>query len=97
MNLKTIYSNREKNRKNDTNVVLVCKECNGVFTTTVGHLCWHYDVGNLIPLYCEKCKEKRKEDRINNRKKRMSDKIENPSVVTDTIEDTQEEKLIEEN
>ena len=103
MNLKNKYSNREKNRRNDTNVVLVCKECNGIFTTTVGELCWHYDIGNLIPVYCDKCRTQKKEKRAEKRKQRQINKAEkeNSTIIVDgvanSIEETQEEKLIEEN
>lgn len=92
MDLRTKYKNRDKNRGNRTSVTLVCKECNNMFTTTVGELCWHYDVGNLIPVYCNNCKSKRKKEKLQNQTK-------NATTVVDTDNTSNEElkeKLVEE-
>lgn len=70
MNLKKRDSNRAKNRLNQTSATLVCKKCNKMFTINIGELCWHYDVGNLIPQFCPDCRKKRKEERLQRRKER---------------------------
>ena len=84
MNLKVRDRNRTKNRLNKTSATLVCKNCNRMFTINIGEICWHYDMGNLIPGFCPECREKRKAERL---KRKFDAKHENET----------EEKLIEEN
>ena len=64
MNLKVRDKNRAKNRLNKTSATLVCKDCNRMFTINIGEICWHYEVGNLIPVFCPECRAKRKEEKI---------------------------------
>lgn len=84
MNLKRRDRNRSKNRLNQTTATLVCKGCNKMFTINIGEICWHYDVGNLIPEFCPDCRAKKKEAR---KQKKEAEK----QIITET-----EEKLVEE-
>ena len=92
MNLEKKYKNRESNRRNNTSVTLVCKECNKMFTTTVGNICWHYDVGNLIPAFCDDCKKTKKETR-----EKKFQELKEKRKAQETTEVVEEEKLIGEN
>lgn len=84
MNLKKRDANRVKNRLNQTSATLVCKNCNKMFTINLGEICWHYDVGNLIPQFCPDCREQRKAERAKKRTERKQ------------INNQTEEKLVEE-
>jgi transcription elongation factor Elf1 len=87
MNLKTRDRNRIKNRTNHSSATLVCKNCNKMFTINIGEICWHYEVGNLIPQFCSDCRENRKQKRLEKRKTRKFQA---------NIEDVEEENLIAE-
>lgn len=98
MNLKVRDKNRAKNRLNKTSATLVCKDCNRMFTINIGEICWHYDVGNIIPETCPDCRAKKKE-RLSQHFSKKNEKTEATEVSvntkTDSIEET-EERLIEE-
>ena len=84
MNLKVRDKNRVKNRLSKESATLVCKGCSKMFTINVGEICWHYEMGNLIPGFCPDCKTKKKELRAQKRKEKSQE-------ITET-----EEKLVEE-
>lgn len=77
MNLKVRDRNRTKNRLSKTSATLVCKNCNKMFPINIGEICWHYEVGNLIPGFCPDCRKKRKDSRVQKLNERLSNKINN--------------------
>ena len=83
MNLKRRDNNRTKNRLNQTAAALVCKDCSKMFTINIGEICWHYDVGNLIPQFCPDCRKKRKEERLQKRNERKQNFVQAEENLTE--------------
>lgn len=60
MKLRNVLKNREKNRLNNTEIVIKCPKCNKDWITTIGEICWYHEVGNIVPVSCKECRDTKK-------------------------------------
>lgn len=89
MGLRTMLTNKEKNRGSHAMVNVLCDKCGTAWTTTLGKICQVHESGNVFSTLCPMCREGKKiEDKNRATNRRF---LNSQNDISDDTKETQAE------